>query len=125
MGKPGRKASNGIVNHADLQNFVAITEVQPNGSGDFNMVGFARPSQQVTVETFDAEGGNASGPVIANPDGTYGWKATVTPLAAQPICFVAQGANGATSTCTYPPVGLYFFSKPLKKKASKKPVKSK
>jgi hypothetical protein len=126
MGKPGRKASNGFVRQWDVQNFVAITEVIANGDGTYDVVGFARPYQQVSVQTFDVEGGNPSAAVNANPDiAPYGWRATVTPAAVAPICFVAQGLNGATSTCTYPPVGMFFFTKPRLRRTIKETLKKK
>jgi hypothetical protein len=115
MGKPVRAVA--------LQGFVAITDVIDNGDGTYDVGGFARPYQQVTVQAFDGEGGNPSAAVNAQPNiGPYGWIATVTPVTGPPICFVAQGADGSTSSCMYPPVTWSFRKKMAKKENTKKPV---
>jgi hypothetical protein len=126
MAKAGRKASDGYVKQWDVQNFVAITEILANGDGTYDVIGFARPYQPVSVQTFDVEGNNPSVAVNANPDiAPYGWRATVRPVPAPPpICFAAQGLSGATSTVTYPPAGMFFFSKPRLRKETKKPIKN-
>jgi hypothetical protein len=139
MGKTARKGtSNPRPLLADLQNFVAITDIEYDFiNGGYDVTGIARPYQQVNVQSFDEDGNNPSNVVAAAQiaGSPYGWTATgVMANGNEPWCFVAQGADGTTASTIYPVVnvGPAVVNKKASKnsatkviKVTKKPVPSK